>query len=220
MQRRRFLFLASFAPLFMLADTPLPVWAQGQSSSEPSASPARRALIEVIHYDPKQQGPLLWIAPAELATFDPKEEQETRTTFGKATAQQFADRLQLRLIRSGNVSALVPVTMQVMPENFGTPDPYAGMRRSERIRILISLFSREQWQIVGSERGIGMENLTEEQRPLLVNLFSSDPAVIQHTRIEPAPDGRGEIYASIEEKKRILPGRDCDYPGALAFFFV
>lgn len=153
------------------------------STSRTQPSSEKRSVMDLLRYDPKQQGPLLFVTQNRFALeYDVKNEQAARQLSGGKTPAQFAERMKRRVIKVGNITTLVPPTMKEIVKNLGKPDPYVGLRFDQRFVLLLGTLTREQWKQAGSTDGIGFNSLTTEQRSLFAGIWRSETVKIRTVR--------------------------------------
>ncbi|MBC8142253.1 MAG: hypothetical protein H7Y38_12515, partial [Armatimonadetes bacterium] len=151
--------------------------------------------LEALRHDPKTQGVLLFVA---------NDYETTITVYPdapKRTPAQFAAGSKRRVVTSGNLSAVVPLTMAVLTKNPPPPDPYSDMAFDERFLLLLGKLSRAQWEQAAGETGIGIGDLTPEQREIYTGLWSEGALVSTLRVVPPHPgeqDERGARLVSDE----------------------
>ncbi|MBC7806299.1 MAG: hypothetical protein H7145_09120, partial [Akkermansiaceae bacterium] len=155
-------------------------------SSAPQSTPATKSVIpslDLIRYDPKTSGPLLAIgSPRDfMTTVSSDEQRETvAETLGKMTARQFAERSNRRLFTQDTLTLIAARDQRIIadvPQK--SADPFAKMSSRERLSVFMSLLSREQWKAATGEKGIGAEEMTDEQRTLWFSLLPGDKITLQ-----------------------------------------
>ncbi|MBC7805765.1 MAG: hypothetical protein H7145_06405 [Akkermansiaceae bacterium] len=150
-----------------------------------------RPMLDLLRYDPKRQGPLLCVLQkGVLLEYDDGGEKHAKQTAERKTPAQFAEAVGLRALVVGDITAIVPRTMKEIVKNPGKPDPYAGMQFAQRFTLLLAALTKDQWKQVGSENGIGLSDLTREQRSLFAGIWRSDALKLQKIRI---PAEAGEV---------------------------
>lgn len=146
-------------------------------TEKPASTAEERPALERLRYNPKQQGPLLFIADTSGVIYSPYAMnsywRDDAPVDGKTPAQ-FAEQTRRRIVTEGNITAVVPRLMTEIITNPGPPDPYAGLNIEERFLILLGTFTREQWKIAGSASGIGKNDLNEKQRAVLGGIIWGD----------------------------------------------
>ncbi len=96
--------------------------------------------LDAIEYDAARSGPLLLVAGGTVYGRTP--------LYAKpVTIDQWADRNARIVVKVGGITVLAPRTMQVIEERPGTPDPYAKLKPEERLKVLLSLFTEDQWKL-------------------------------------------------------------------------
>jgi len=102
-----------------------------------------------IRFDPAAQGPLLQVSST---TYWPL--GQVNTPPDAASVAAHADKLNLRVVPVGSLTVLAPSSMYVIEENPGKPDPYNGLPPEERLKVLMAMFTSDQWRKAGSADGI------------------------------------------------------------------
>ncbi|MBC8141095.1 MAG: hypothetical protein H7Y38_06610, partial [Armatimonadetes bacterium] len=181
---------AVLAPLLIAA----PAWAQ-------TATGAKTAL-DLLRYDPQTQGALVFIGDDLNFGTGERAQANLRRMFTGKTPVGLGEIVRRRTLRVGTVTALVPREMPVIVADPGKPDPFAGMRDSERLTLFQSLLTPEQWKLFGGASGIGVGNLTDAQRPLFAGLI---PSSFTRRTMRPSPTGTGYVPDK-ESKPQTVPG--------------
>ena len=107
------------------------------------------------------------------------------------TPAQFAQDIKRRVTVSGNASAIVPLTMAVIAKNPPPADPYSDMAFDERFMMMLGKFSRAQWAQAASPDGIGLGDMTPEQREIYAGLWGEKGAKVNTYRTLTRNFGRG-----------------------------
>ena len=158
--------------------------------------------FDLLRYDAQADGALVLVGDA--LNFAPGENAQVgmRKMFADKTSAGVGKILDRRLLRVGNVTALVPREMPVIAAHPGKPDPFAGMGANERLTLFQSTLSPEQWKLFGAASGIGANDLTDDQRPLFAGLI---PASFTRHSLRPSPAGTGYVPDK-ESKPQTVPG--------------
>ncbi|MBC8139210.1 MAG: hypothetical protein H8F28_25330, partial [Fibrella sp.] len=197
-----YLFLASLSAFSM------PSLAQSLEGSSRQGAVVRKSTgsyLDRIRYDPRTSGPLIWITGSPELPVSSAQETLPAGETGKETARQFADRLGCRIFAQNTLTVIAPRDQRVIADVPQKPaDPFAKMSSRERFSVLLSLLSREQWRAATSEKGIGVEEMTEEQRSLWSSLLPSDKISLQKNRLIPTGD-RAYNYEKDGEPREFSP---------------
>ncbi len=190
--------------LIALSAVCAPVLAQNAAPPVPTptrvgeAKPAADSvsLLDLLRYDPQAQGPLLYIGyGADSITADmrlpagTKNRAKARKYLGGKTPTQFADLTSRRVVTAGAVTAFVPRVITVLSNPPLTGDPFADMDADERAQLLIAGFDEAQWEKAGSKTGIGMADLTDEQRALFLGPSEGESAQLVTSVYAPTKPG-------------------------------
>jgi hypothetical protein len=130
-----------------------------------------------IQFDAATQGPLLQVrtpiySPLGYADIPPD----------AASVAAHVDKLHLRVAPLGSLTVLAPTSMVVIEENPGKPDPYSGLRAEERLKVLMAMFTPDQWRKAGSADGIGVGDMTDQERSLFLGLLP-DKVIVQRAKL-------------------------------------
>ena len=153
-------------------------------AAQTPAPPAKKYAVEIIRYNPQEDGALFCVSPLAL-------DAETRERLARLTLTQYAVETGRRVSRERGISALVPQTMLIVATVLPKADPLAGMGAGERLQILLGTLTPAQWRTAGGDSGIGVGDLTDEQRPLFAGLFPADDIVVSTLRRNPEPNSSG-----------------------------
>lgn len=153
------------------------------TTSTPSSVP----LLDLVRYDPQASGPLLFITSlGDFTSASVPAEQREQFLGGirKQTPRQFAENAGCRLFNQKTLTVIAPRDQRVIADVPQKPaDPFAKMDSRQRFSVLLSLLSREQWKSATSDRGIGPEEMTDEQRGLWLSLLPGDKITLQKSRV-------------------------------------
>lgn len=117
-----------------------------------------------------------------------------------------------KVVRLQTLSVLAPATMIVLNDRPGKGDPFAGMRRNEKMRYFAGLLTRDQWRRLASPQGLGAGDLDADQRALFLSLLP-DPFRMQRVRDEPGgaqrylPDGKVTLTPAQRAQVRLRVNR-------------
>lgn len=186
MDRRTSPLVALLAALILL-----PAAAQAQTpSSAPEASSAVaqpepiRTLdkaLELLAWDPALRGPLLVVDPQNTRLWTPKPTPEApnaappllplphpRDGYLLRTLAPYFGR---KIVPVGTLTVLAPTEMVVLNTRPGKPNLLVGPSDDEAKRLLQASLSPVQWRLLGSEQGLGINDLAPEQQPLLLAIL-------------------------------------------------
>ena len=188
-------------PILLLLLLAVPCHARQVTPETPSATvPPSVAVLDSIRYNPKESGALFCVAPPSGHFSDAQQTE-------RKTAAQFAESIQCRLLRETSVSALVPQAMFTVASVPKSGDPFAGMNGGERFQVLLGTLSAAQWNSLGGDTGIGIGDLTLEQRPLFAGMFPAEDFQLQTMRLLPERDEDGEALWEPQGEPQIHPVR-------------
>ncbi|MBC8140612.1 MAG: hypothetical protein H7Y38_04140 [Armatimonadetes bacterium] len=193
------------------------VYAQTPAPPAKPAKPAPRPApsLDFLRHDPATQGVLLLIPGGNERGIPTNTTRRIVTRSGdgvtvtdapeateppKRTPAQYAEAIKRRVAISGNLSAIVPLTMAVLAKNPPPADPYSDMAFDERFLMMLSKLSRAQWVQATSENGIGLGDMTPEQREIYAGLWGEDGATVTTNRT--APRKEGQRYRETTELKK------------------
>ncbi len=191
------------------APTPLP------APATPPIDTLGKAL-DLVAWNEETAGPLLVLDPQNVRPWQPTpdpsappEERFRPPPPLPPPANNRAYRLNVvapffgrKVVRLGSLTVLAPTTMTVLNDRPGKGDPFAGMRRDERMRYFAGLLTRDQWRRLASVQGLGAGDLDPDQRALFLSLLP-DPFRLQ--KIKDEPNG-GQRYLS-DGKVTLTPGQ-------------
>ncbi|MBC7805766.1 MAG: hypothetical protein H7145_06410 [Akkermansiaceae bacterium] len=169
-----------------------PVFAQsasGDAGTMAKPVPQKRLILDLLRHDPKRRGPLLFVAQYNWQLeYDEKDEWSMKAAATGMTPAQFAERTGRRAITVGDITAFVPPRMSEFVKSPAKPDPYAGLHFDQRFVQVLGSLSRAQWKQAGSANGIGVSDLTEEQRALFAGLWRNEPVKIRTVKTRQSSD--------------------------------
>jgi hypothetical protein len=157
------LFSSVVAACCALVGAGLPPPVAGAQTVAVPAPPAN--VLDSLRYNPAERGALLLVGQPFFARVGAPPGRGAPAS-ARNTLRGFADAIDRRIVTLPGLTVLAPKTMQIIVERPGKPDPYAGLKAEERFKVLLSLLDESQWKQAGSERGIGPEQMTDEQRAL------------------------------------------------------
>ncbi|MES2462405.1 MAG: hypothetical protein V4671_17615, partial [Armatimonadota bacterium] len=155
--------------------------------------------LDAAVWDSATRGPLIAVAPevvrpawqvairkpqigpdGNMLPIRPPQPPE-RMTDGRYRITDLADFFGRRVVRLKGMSVLAPTEMVVLNTKLGRPDYFANLQSSEKLRMLQASLTAAQWKILGSANGLGVDDLTGEQRELFLS-YIPDPMVIRRQR--------------------------------------
>ena len=129
------------------------------------------AALAAVTWDVSRRGPLLVVNPQGTRALPSSEPPPASERAGDVNLRTLAARFGRQLMPAGSLTALVPITMVVLNAQPGRPNPYAGLPRSQKVKLLMASLTPAQWRTMGSPQGLGMADLTQEQQPLFLSLL-------------------------------------------------
>ena len=147
---------------------------------KPSPVADLRTALDHVAWNARERGPIIAVTPEQVPSrpllgSTPRDPQpvgavpppaEERHLNIEAAAQQF----RRRVVRMGSLVVLAPTTMTVLNTRLGPPDPLQGMNQNEKLRLFEASLGADQWRKLGSADGLGMEDLTADQKKLFLAL--------------------------------------------------
>ena len=128
-------------------------------------------------YDAKERGPLLILVPRPLY----RPENGTPMSQNRPSLSAVADAMEMRLVSAGQINVLAPRTMTVINTKPGQANPFGNLSGGESLKLLLGTFSKAQWQIAGSAAGLGINDLTDDQKPLWGQIMPEEAHVDKST---------------------------------------
>jgi hypothetical protein len=162
-------------------------------SSQPVQNLNLQSLLDKVLWEPASRGPLLIVAPettfplwtkprfissGEVSYKGPSQlpKPDASGNYRLPDLGEYFGR-QAR-VAGKSLTVFVPTMMTVLASPLPKPDPYAGMRSNEKLRLLQSTLTPAQWRTLGSPNGIGIGDLDRKQRELFLSLLP-EPFVVQ-----------------------------------------
>lgn len=137
-----------------------------------------RTLAEALAnapWDPAERGVLLVVGAEQVRFKTPPPPPPPRGYNLKELARSF-DRL---LVPVGNLTVVAPSTMRVLIKPASSPEEASWKNPDEALRALLASLSKAQWQTLGSDNGLGLNDLqTEKQRGMFLASLP-DPLQLQ-----------------------------------------
>lgn len=188
--------VALTATVLLTAALPGRVWAQQTKQTPPAPTPNTLA-VALERLDEATLGgkPLLVVNPAGVfpfapppppgQPFAPPKPLPTPGRRGYSLAT-LAPRFDRKVVRLNTLSVLAPRTMMVLNAKPDAPDLSANLPPDRALQLLEASLSRDQWQTLGGENGIGAGDLNAEQRALFLSIL---PNPFRITRGKTLPNG-------------------------------
>ena len=154
-------------------------------------------LLAATTWDANKRGPLLVVNPQGTHALPAAEPLLAAEKAGEISLRTLAARFGRQVMPVRSLTALVPTTMVVLNARPGRPDPYAGLQRNQKVRLLMASLTSVQWRALGSPQGLGASDLTQEQQPLFLSLLP-EPFALENYKMQ---DG---VKLSQENKNVIL----------------
>ena len=171
-------------------------------------------LVNQANWDVSQRGPLLALDPvlvyrnAGIALPIPGP-----SGYDLRLAAPGFDRM---LVSTGTISVLAPTQMTLIEDNpRERPNLYDGLPRDLKVKYLMSTLTPQQWKTLG-ERGLGVDDLTGEQRPIYLSLLP-DPFVLNRwsvdangkvgdkiTQVTLTPEQRAQVRLRVHRNVQVL----------------
>lgn len=159
-----------FTFLLWLLCTTLTVAAQNISRPLMPADTLDKALVGIT-WDVHQRGPLLVINPQGTPALPSAETGSGAEGANEVNLRALATRFGRQVMPVRSLTVLAPTTMVVLNTRPGKPDPYAGMSRSQKLKLLMASLTPKQWEVLGSAQGLGVGDLSGEQQPLFLSFL-------------------------------------------------
>lgn len=166
-----------------------------------------------ISWDPATRGPLILVAPEKAKTANnPQGRPATPPERGPGgySVNALAPYFDFRLIPCGTVSSFAPATMRVLATRLPKPEIESNLMRGDRLALLQGTFTEAQWRQIGSDQGLGANDLTGKQREMFLDLLPS-PLVVNRittnaegkTSSQPvtlSPEQRASVRISLRKR--------------------
>ena len=177
---RQFAPILPFAFILLLLALTLPVGADPVAAPAP-LPPKKLTLAQALAaLPPPVDGLRLTVSPETVTLPDDAPPPPT-----EASAADIAAAFGDMTASFGSVTAVAPPTMTLLNTQPGPPDIAAGINYSQAFKMLAASLDDTQWKMLTSERGLGLDDLTDDiQRGLFHALFS-----------------HGQLYVSSEDPK-------------------
>ncbi len=145
-----------------------------------------QSALAVTQWDAQTRGPLIVVDPQSVQPWTPKrnpyEDNEDwqppvplpPKETGTYPAGEVAAHFGRKVVRLGSCAVMAPTEMVLLNPNPGPPDPYAGMRREQKLTMLQATLTASQWQALTSAQGLGLGDMDKDQRPLFLS-YLPDP---------------------------------------------
>jgi hypothetical protein len=129
------------------------------------------AALAAVTWDVSRRGPLLIVNPQGTHALPSSEPLPASERAGDINLRTLAARFGRQMMPVRSLTALIPTTMVVLNARPGRPDPYAGLQRNQKVKLLMASLTPAQWRALGSAQGLGMGDLSQEQQPLFLSLL-------------------------------------------------
>jgi hypothetical protein len=120
----------------------------------------------MLRYDPLERGPLLVVNPV------------LRKPPVSINLNSYVEACDGRIFTAGNLNIVAPREQVVLNTKLGKPNPFANMPPAERLKLFLGTCSEEQWKLLGNS-GLGIGNVTEEQKALFLSLLPVEPKIFE-----------------------------------------
>ena len=87
------------------------------------------------------------------------------------SVRDVARRFSLRLVPLGSVTTLAPETMMAINSSPRAGDIFSHMGKDQKLRLILASLTPAQWQMLGSETGLGASDLPPDLQEAFVSLF-------------------------------------------------
>ncbi len=161
-----------------------------------------------LRWDPALNGPLIIVVPqAATPTRPPKKPGEKEApplppvpslTSGVYRTSELLDYFGRRIVRLRGVTVFAPAQLVVVNTNLGKPDIYSSLYFQEKLQILAMTLQPGQWSLIGGPNGLGMGDLSLEQRDIF-NALLPNPLV--YTVTPPPASSRIEAGGDVPIKQ-------------------
>jgi hypothetical protein len=173
-------------------------WAQNPVSANSGApKPVPETLqsfLETAVWDAVARGPLITVAPESalpawkaatrrpqyglngkrLPVIPPPVPQPQQD--GRFRVTDLTEYFGRRVVRLKGLTVLAPSEMVVLNTQPGKPDYAADLWRSDKMEMIEATLTEEQWKLLGSDQGLGVNDLSDKGRKLFLS-YLSDPMV-------------------------------------------
>ena len=140
--------------------------------AEPARSPTTLdQLLKPVVWDVSRNGPLLVVDPQGTPVKPLPGLQTPPAIPGDRSLQSLAPQFSRQILRIGSMNVCAPATMVILNSRPGMADPFAGLLRSQKVRLLMGSLTPDQWRALGSSQGLGVRDLAREQQPLFLSLL-------------------------------------------------
>ncbi len=200
----------------------LPLCVAGIVWQQPPAQPPQplynlAQALDSLAWDVSRRGPLLIVGAdkIQIPNFQTRIQSQTgpKVPPPGTPAKTIADLFELKVEKVGTLHALVPQKVkQFLGPPDADPESVGPMERYELSQELAYSLTKDQWAILSSVRGLGLDNLTPKQQALYLQLLP-DPVRIQPTQTssdqngprvaELTPDQRAQIRVKMDRKTTV-----------------
>ena len=148
-----------------------PALAQKTAPQQPPQTLAEA--LKLTYWNTEQRGPLLAVAPARVG-IKPVKGQYTPPPLPPENgynALEVSAYFNHQPFRAGGVTVVAPKTMRHFTRPTLPPEQAVSLSREEAGMELMASLSAGQWKQLGSENGLGLNELSEKQKPYFVTLL-------------------------------------------------
>ena len=176
--------------------------------------------LDKVFWDSSQRGPLIAVAPevvrpawqtanqrpqigpdGNFTSVKPPTPPEP-TTDGRYRPAEIADFFGQRIVRLKGLSVVAPIEMVVLNTKLGKPDYFADLRRDQKQRLLQASLTAAQWKLLGSDQGLGANDLSGNQRDLFLSTLP-DPMRIRKVRIGGASPDQQTVTLAGDQRNTV-----------------
>lgn len=209
--------IAGFSPVYAQnVDIAIPGARQATPQQAAPQQRANRPLqnlkegLEATDWNAERRGPLLALDTMQVRAWMPEREPGDwyspyqppqplmATTEGRGlNVETVAPYFGRKVVRVGSLWVLAPTEMNLINTRLPKPDPLRGLRRNEKMMLFQALLNDAQWQKLCGEQGLGLGDLSGEQRDLFLALLPNPIRVVQ---FKPYPGGGSQmVYPGVPE---------------------
>ena len=171
--------------------------------------------LDNVFWEPSQRGPLIAVAPevvrpawqtanrrpqvgpdgSFVSVLPPSPSPPEPTTDGRYRPAEIADYFGQRVVRLKGISVVAPLEMVALNTKPGKPDYFADLRRDEKLRMLQASLTGVQWKLLGSDEGLGANDLSGNQRDLFLSTLPDPMRIRKLQGASINPDDRTVILS-------------------------
>lgn len=142
-------------------------------------------ILTELEWDPAQRGALIIVAPNKITRVVDPEKRSVADLPTKGangyTVNSLSAPYDLRLIPCGTVAVFAPATMVTLATRLPEPNIFADMPFGDRMNLFRSTLTPEQLRKLTSPEGIGVGDVSGEQRPLFLALLPDQMHIRRYT---------------------------------------